>query len=169
MQSCVAATVQAHADDPHTGGTGTIPGPVGGGVFAGICRERERGRRSTAARCAEGRPVAADPVARGRPGPTNNASGGEKVLLCQRPGRRQRWCQGGSGGRGIGRRRAPAPSPARAGTIAGTAVPPRSRSWSVMVAWAGGGGVFAGICGEREDVGGLRPFGRWPGGWGATR
>src|SRR5271163_359338 len=49
----------------------------------------ERGRRVTAARCAAGRPVAADPVSRRRPagavGPTNNGSAGEKGLLCQRP------------------------------------------------------------------------------------
>jgi hypothetical protein len=119
----------------------------------------------TAARCAAARPVAADPVSRRRPagavGPTNSASAGEKGLLCQRPGR---WLSGARAARNRAATSrgprlpalapspalAPAPSPARP-RRPGPARSLAPRSWTRLlgVAWAGGVGVFAGICGER--------------------
>src|SRR5271163_816869 len=123
----------------------------------------ERGRRVTAARCAAGRPVAADPVSRRRPagavGPTNNGSAGEKGLLCQRP---CRWRRGARAARNRAAAWFWCPAPGT-GPIctAGPAPAPASRHRGPVSWWrlrrAGGGlRICAWEVGAREGVGSLQ-------------
>jgi hypothetical protein len=78
---------------------------------------------SSAACCAAGRPVAADPVSP-RPGrvfvePTNRATAGRKGLLCQRP---CRWRRGVRAARNRVAAWSRSPGDPCTGTIPGTAV-----------------------------------------------